>query len=305
MLYTPKNAVICTTSVCSYACIFCNNPRMKDHIHLPLDKFNDIIKLFTSETIVDISGFGDVFLHPNFKEMVESCTEKNIKLSIITTGENLTEDKQEILRKSSLHRIVFSLNSLNPETKKMISGNRGNIDNVLKNCKSMMLKPRNYQVTLSFIINNYNYMEMPDFVKFGIETEPNSIQFQKLVKEVSYPPNLELIETDEVSKYRKIADDLAKENNLCLYGASSNIANAEEIEKPSITTCREPMESFYINPVGAVGVCCFLSTYNIGNIFQNTFEEIWYGKKITELRNAILSGDCKFCKKTCMIYKMD
>ena len=71
--------------------------------------------------------------------------------------------------------------------------------------------------------------------------------------------------------------------------------------------CKEPFQNVEIHPDGVVYACCpnFSNYYKIGNIFENSFEEVWNSDKIQELRRRILNNDyslcdvngCAFCKQ--------
>ena len=59
--------------------------------------------------------------------------------------------------------------------------------------------------------------------------------------------------------------------------------------------CTKPWTFFEISPDGTVFCCCpeYTDFIPLGNIFEQTFDEIWNGRKITELRNNILEN--KYC----------
>lgn len=61
--------------------------------------------------------------------------------------------------------------------------------------------------------------------------------------------------------------------------------------------CSKPFTYFQIEFDGDCFFCCPMFTdYPIGNIFKNSFEDIWYGEKATKFRESILDGSHKFCK---------
>lgn len=295
----PKMISISVGSVCGYRCIFCNNP----HDGTKAQSFENITKIlenFKNAEIVDISGFGDLLLHPEFEQIVKLMTENNVAFSFITTAENLTPDKQEFLRKSSLRRINISLNSLNPETKKLLSGDVGDFDKVMRHFKEFVKKPRNYSVSISMVVCQHTFKETPDFVRFGIEHDVDAICLHQPLKGIVYPDNFDLTYSGEEWKYFDEAHRIATENNLSLGGFSKKETTGEVVIPP-ITQCRAPWNEVVIAPQGAI-IPCFSSGYIVGNINTHSFAEIWDGEKITELRNAILEGknnvgNCNLCVK--------
>ena len=200
----PKSIIMSHTTVCTYRCIFCSTtqqfgygPGLIKPIFLSFEKIEDIFKNFNNITQADMGGSGELLLHPDFYNIIQILIDKNIPFNFSTNGEHLVEKKQEILCQSPLKYINFSLNSLNPETKKMLSGGEGNFDLVMKHFKDFSKKPRNYEVHISMVVNRYNFKEMPDFVEFGIAHEVDRIGFFGLSPQVPYPEGLSLLGDEE------------------------------------------------------------------------------------------------------------
>lgn len=61
--------------------------------------------------------------------------------------------------------------------------------------------------------------------------------------------------------------------------------------------CSFPFMRFTIEWDGNVSFCCpaYNNNYFIGNIFKDSFEDMWYGEKATEFRKSILDGSYKYC----------
>lgn len=61
--------------------------------------------------------------------------------------------------------------------------------------------------------------------------------------------------------------------------------------------CPLPFSQLFLNNKGKINPCGCLRTFELGDIKENTLEEIWNGKAIKELRESHLNGDFRFCKK--------
>ncbi|MGN0929143.1 MAG: radical SAM protein [Alphaproteobacteria bacterium] len=63
------------------------------------------------------------------------------------------------------------------------------------------------------------------------------------------------------------------------------------------TYCKFPFENVIIEAGGYVYFCCsaYNNHYCLGNFFENSFEEIWYGDKAIEFRKSILDKSYKYC----------
>lgn len=299
----PKYVIINIGSLCKYACIFCLNSKIKEHIYLSFFQIKDIILTFPEGTTVDLSGYGEAMLRPDFEDIIHWVTNKKIPFDLSTSGEPLTENLQDLLRKSSLRNINFSLNSVNPETKKILSGGRGDFNLVMKHFKSFVAKPRNYEVSITMVVNRHNFREMPDFVRFAIEHEVNWMGLHQLVNGIDYPKDLLLLDDEEELKFIKEANEIARDNNMPISGLCITPREGidYQIGKNPIKSCTFPWTQTVIGPTGNIVACC-LSSRVVGNIFTSSFYETWNGEKMNELRDAILDGDDKFCKG-CVLYE--
>ena len=63
--------------------------------------------------------------------------------------------------------------------------------------------------------------------------------------------------------------------------------------------CSNPFSKIEINDGGKCVFCCpsfLVDNYSIGNIFEQDFDDIWYGEKAIEFRKSILDKTYKYCK---------
>ncbi|MCD7779372.1 MAG: radical SAM protein [Candidatus Gastranaerophilales bacterium] len=65
--------------------------------------------------------------------------------------------------------------------------------------------------------------------------------------------------------------------------------------------CSQPFNRIEIYENGDVFNCCppFVNYYSIGNIFKSSFDEIWNGDKVKELREKLLKEDFSLCADIC------
>ena len=61
--------------------------------------------------------------------------------------------------------------------------------------------------------------------------------------------------------------------------------------------CRYPFERVTVEVNGNVSFCCptYNNDYFIGNIFKDSFEDMWFGEKAQQFRESILDGSYKYC----------
>jgi MoaA/NifB/PqqE/SkfB family radical SAM enzyme len=59
--------------------------------------------------------------------------------------------------------------------------------------------------------------------------------------------------------------------------------------------CEAPFTECYILPNGDVAPCCFCGSFIIGNVYQTSFEEIWFGEMYQKLRKTRFLQACRHC----------
>ncbi len=65
--------------------------------------------------------------------------------------------------------------------------------------------------------------------------------------------------------------------------------------------CKFPFQLIRIFPNGDVFFCWWTSKYVLGNIFKDSFEDIWFGEKAQAFRKTILDGSYKYCSEFCTL----
>lgn len=75
-----------------------------------------------------------------------------------------------------------------------------------------------------------------------------------------------------------------------------NYAAAHMVKYLPKNFCSAPFTQLFIYPTGDVFVCCE-GAGHVGNLKENTLDELWNGPVIQKLRQEFLSGEPKQCKK--------
>lgn len=66
--------------------------------------------------------------------------------------------------------------------------------------------------------------------------------------------------------------------------------------------CSEPYKSIQIDTNGDVQLCdcTYYMPYTVGNVFENTLEEIWNGEQANIVRQSVVDGDFSYCSWKCV-----
>lgn len=172
-----------------------------------------------------------------------------------------------------------------------------------------------------------------DFIKYGVSKVPaarhilytngtllNSEKFQKLIDsglnylqinnyndKLKLMPNIQKIydeyKNKEFTMECKIYLRLQSE---ILSTRGGTAPNRDKIVEPLNTSCYFPFNSFIIRADCGASLCCndALGKFTLGNVEEQTLEEIWFGDKYMEIRNSIRKNQrngIEICKECDMI----
>jgi MoaA/NifB/PqqE/SkfB family radical SAM enzyme len=82
---------------------------------------------------------------------------------------------------------------------------------------------------------------------------------------------------------------------LTAYDQTRNFSN-----KAVRSLCYAPYTSLFFSTTGQVRVCCHNWAHPVGNILENSIDEIWQGVRVKILREALknykFGPGCEFCR---------
>jgi MoaA/NifB/PqqE/SkfB family radical SAM enzyme len=292
-------------ATCNYKCLFCRTSYMYMPSTIRLSEFKDFESLIDMADQVNISGYGELALSPDFNEIINILTKHNKKIELVTNASLLTDEKIKVLENSSLDILNISLNSLNPETYKKLT-TYGNLEHILSNVNKILnSKIRNIRyLQCSFVINALNFKEIKNIIDFGAENNIN-IRLHDLVTSIKdYDPTLLFEDNEENRKYFEECNKYGFEKLGDKYhpfqfetrrrdGEFKTIEN-EQFLSDIIKGCDWIDRIFNIDFYGDVYSCCW-SRCKLGNIKQNTLEEIMNGEVYKDLKKNIKIGSSKYC----------
>ena len=296
-------------NTCNYDCIFCRSIRDNKAV-LKLKDFKDFDYYIQSADIIDITGYGEITTHPEFKQIIDTITKYNKKIQMSTNGSLLTDEIITALENSNISILNVSLNSLNKNNYSLLTG-VNNLEKVLINVdklfNSKLKNKKNFDnsdvyLQCSFVINKINFYEIKDFIDFGVKYNIH-ISLKDLTPAIKdYDKNLILEDNEENRNYLKdcieygkrlpgkfhyFNFDNRKENN----GKSNNEENLSNI----IKGCEYIDNIIAINHAGGVHACCWMPTVILGNVKEKSIDEIMNSEIYNDLRENIKKGTKKYC----------
>jgi radical SAM protein with 4Fe4S-binding SPASM domain len=332
----PENVLIEPSYICNFKCIMCE----RHYKELPysgngmmdMKLFRKIMPILGENTSVNLSGYGEAFLHPEYLEMLKLVSKKKVKdVHAYSNGSTLTEKIALGLVRNGLKRLFLSIHAASNETNIKITNT--SLDKIMLNLKMLqdikqIEKINTPAVTMQIVLMQNNIEELGDYIrmagKYGVKyvtgvpmiTQSDSMQDQNILL---YPEQtLKIFEAaKDIAKKQSITlklpqifESLQPDSAFKINGNNSeklNINKIENIAGKFIANNNESSTQFdainneHNQPIDANceigGIFNYMNVrYNgdvyacdwpehfIGNLNNNTIDEIWNGELITEKR---------------------
>ncbi|MCS6992183.1 MAG: SPASM domain-containing protein [Chitinophagales bacterium] len=220
---------------------------------------------------------GEPFLHRHFCEMVQYATQRRLFTVTSTNGHFIDPYKAEQLILSGLGRLIFSVDGVTQESYQQYRVG-GLLDRVLESIRNVVAAKRSLrkshpQVVVQFLIGKHNEKELS-----GMRSMAKALKVDQAVFKT-----MQLYDEEGVKQFLPEDDRLARyirnENGLMLKGRLRN-------------SCWRMWYGCVVTWDGKVVPCCFDkdARYVMGDLNNNSLQEIWFGEPYRQFRHKILTG---------------
>lgn len=161
---------------CNSNCIYCRDKiirnNFKDNIKLDAIANKTIIPLIKNARNITLSSSGECLASKHSRNLIKKISKINpqVKFEIMTNGILANKKTFKALNiEDKIYDINVTVNAATKETHEKICRNKS-FDRVMNNLLYLStLKKENiiYTLTLSFVVSNLNYFEMPEFQKLS------------------------------------------------------------------------------------------------------------------------------------------
>lgn len=289
-MIAPPTLFTLTMSVrCNQDCIFCA-ARGDNRSDTALNMFNFIRSEITPGSVVDISGQGEILLHPKFRQIVQYIGEAGARCSFSTNGAALTPDLVDFIDTSSVHLINVSLNSLDRDIYRRLTG-RDFLPKIRENLTYLFARLHPFKVSLSMVITAYNSQEILAFTQYGVSVGAASVRLLPLASTIQYyDPGIMPEDTPALREQLTAAINYAHAHKMHIQAFSLD----PQVRGYSLK-CRAPWQQIRIDLDGSVKTCCW-SNRELGNMRTQSLREMWEGPLWNEFRQSVASGAMTFCQ---------
>ncbi|MFZ2957946.1 MAG: radical SAM protein [Candidatus Ozemobacteraceae bacterium] len=311
----PRYAEIEMTTICNKRCTHCEHTHWghtQEQRHLSIEEYRHIIDQFDL-TWVHTTGEGSSFLNPDFFKIIEENRKRNIPHYFVDHFNDMTEKEMDKILDLDVAGIYISIDGASSKTYNPVRIGC-DFDRVIANIRRFIAKKiarRSDLPELNFrmVVTRDNMHEMPQFVElvksFGggkIIGRGARIDF---VGVLNFGENENgFVETIPIEVYK---ETIARAKNSDLNIIFSHI---EPTQNPPSSQCICWLEP-YILMGGDVIPCCtvlmsnnreYLHSHSFGNLFAQTFREVWDTPRFKEFRRIInddsqpVPGFCVNCR---------
>lgn len=294
---------------CNLNCVMCGNVPNKTYKYqnvMSWDIFQkNLAPAFKHATVFQFGCFFEPLMVPYFEKAILAIKDnlpEGIKGTIITNGMLLNDSKITAMVDSGIFsKIRFSIDSISEELfEKIRVGAKLKI--LLKNIEKLVQyinqKKSKTLVEVNFTIMPENILELPKLVLLAKEIGVNSITTHKLTpQDVSFVDEEYFkILTENIS----MAEEMARKNKILFSGQVYRMQNDYEdtINKIIMKDCGYDKKNYLLLTIdshGNVNHPCKIVEGAIGNLTQNSFEEIIGMEKFGSLYDAIKNPDSRLC----------
>lgn len=227
-------------------------------------------------------------------QYIYSLNPRDNIIQITTNGTKLSKNIAELL-KGHLKLLIISLNAATEETynRDMKYGNFKQTLSAIQDFLCGLNDKDRAKVNLHFVAHALNYREIPDFVALASQLGVSKVSIgQYLVGGVDHIKYSLYWIKDDYNKVIEQATQIANRLNILIGARKFFVEKAQDYKK-----CLSPFTECYILPNGDVAPCCFCGDFKIGNAYDTSFEEVWFGEMYQRLRKRRFLRACQHCEQ--------
>lgn len=308
----PRELYIETTNRCNLKCRTCPQyfGMPEDVADLTPNLVERILDQFPFVRRVVLHGIGEPLLNRDLPRIIEIVKRHGAFVLFNTNGLLLRDKLTGPIVRADLDELRVSVDSASAETYEFVRGADG-FRRIIANLRALAelketLGSTAPKVSLWITGMKSNVAELPALVRLAHAIGVREVYLQRLVYSgrglaVQDEALFGRADTAQVTAVRE-AERLAKELGIELKG-SGEVSAAEMVEgeravAESYRACRRPWSLMYVTANGNVLPCCIAPFTDahygglvLGNIFEETAEEIWNGQRYQAWRQAMLSGE--------------
>lgn len=305
----PYRLYVELTRNCNLKCKMCSRSSKKfdlpenENLHMDFNLFKRIAdELFPYANFVDLRGFGESTLIPNFLEYVNYTSKFNCNLGIIT---NLTLKNDE-LWKSLIKKNFWIGISIDGPNRRIYGKIRNYLyyDRVIKNTRLLVESSIKFNTDINriyflVVVQKDNVNHLLKLVELAYKLGIKRIEFKPVRSRFStiWLKDIQDITKKQVKKCIEFAGKAGID--LRLTGFFFDKKFEESLGYKIMKECTRPWSHIFITYNGLVGPCNHKFDLTLGDLNDHEFKEIWNNNAFKKFREKINTQNrdtiCDYC----------
>ena len=299
-----------TTNKCNInSCLTCPHKYRKFGTHASKELIQRISPFLQNVDKIYLHGFGEPLANPDFIFFLRQAkyANPNIYTSVFTNGTLLKKCAHELIE-NGLDEVLISLDASNEELYREIR--QVDFDKVLSGIKELRGLSSEIKIHITMVLTKKNVYDIFNFIELAKELRVDGVGLMNMYIFDDLPPEVKDLYLLDDENWKKVIVSIIKQaKKICQdYNLSFTyppcfderiLAQKEKI------FCNHPFGFFIqIDVDGGVLPCC--GGYNgapLGNVFDQSLEEIWNGRDYQELRKCIIENRIYDGCRNCELYK--
>ncbi len=330
----PVLLTIECTVVCNLRCAMCPQSLGRDRPrHFDENLIESITPYLRNTERIQLHGIGEPMLGPAFWKILHLIPRgSGQKVSVNSNAVLLNKSRINKLVESGLTIINISLDAATSETYSRIRG--ANFEQVIDNIRELVksrdsLGQNTPEVLLNMTLMYCNIEEAVSFVELAHRLGVDGVYFWHLNEGEHWVAERDgwIFDYHEqgLRKHPELSDrclraalQRARElgvkvhldpNKRVFFSPEFNDGHTDDATGSNLTVCdcTYPWRWIMITSDGEVAACCFMSRPALGNMYEQSLDEIWNGEVMQDLREHISRGEihslckgavCKYVRNT-------
>lgn len=282
------------TSVCNERCVHCYIPSKDKTKAIDSQLFYRIVEEGRKLNIIHVTlSGGEPLLHKDFIGFLAKCRELDLSVNVLSNLTLLTDEMVAEMKKNPLLSVQTSIYSMISDVHDSITGVRGSLEKTVDSL--LKLSSLGIPVQISCPIMKQNKDSFGDVIRWGknhniaVAVEP--VIFASYDHSGSNLENRLSLEELDSALEKQLQEGYAD-----VFVENARIKESLTGNDPICSVCRY---SFCVSVEGNIFPCAGWQTNILGNLNQNTVQELWEkNERIQELRKIkrMAFEKCVSCK---------
>jgi radical SAM protein with 4Fe4S-binding SPASM domain len=285
------------TKKCNLKCLHCMEGGSKESEELTTKQIFDLIdELHYLKTYRIVLTGGEPFVRDDIREIIEKCTEKNIKTTVFTNGTLITEKLLNQIKDLNV-LLRFSIEGADASTHDKIRG-EGNFDrtiSIIKLCTKMGI-----DIGISATITTHNFEQYFKMLDLAIELGSKETELSEIKDKGNASCNRELLLSQKQMEQLRVNSVMsaAQRPSFSKGMGYDRLYEISQEDKKREYCCAAGISNCFISADGSVYPCMLFKEFKefeAGNITEKKFADIWESSEaFNKMRNLKIT-DIKSC----------